>query len=100
VVVRYSTDRRGAELLFLVLAEREQKNSVAIASNEPFAGWGKPSLTHDPSTSRPWCAANVDRLTFGGNIIEPGTRVLPPGAQRPHLTRLAHHDRTVECHVY
>jgi hypothetical protein len=31
-------DRRGAELLFQVLTEREEKNSVAIASNESFAG--------------------------------------------------------------
>ncbi|WP_242663664.1 ATP-binding protein [Mycobacterium syngnathidarum] len=30
-------DRRGAELLFQVLTEREEKNSVAIASNEGFA---------------------------------------------------------------
>lgn len=29
-------DRRGAELLFQVLTEREEKNSVAIASNESF----------------------------------------------------------------
>lgn len=29
-------DRRGAELLFQVLTEREEKNSVAIASNEGF----------------------------------------------------------------
>ena len=26
-------DRRGAELLFQVLTEREEKNSIAIASN-------------------------------------------------------------------
>jgi DNA replication protein DnaC len=31
-------DRRGAELLFQVLTEREEKNSVAIASNEPQMG--------------------------------------------------------------
>ncbi|MFD8812437.1 ATP-binding protein, partial [Streptomyces sp. NPDC059627] len=30
-------DCRGAELLFEVLAEREEKNSVAIASNESFS---------------------------------------------------------------
>ncbi len=30
-------DRRGAELLFQVLTEREEKASVAIASNKPFA---------------------------------------------------------------
>lgn len=34
-------DRRGAELLFQVLTEREEKNSVAIASNEAFGGWTK-----------------------------------------------------------
>lgn len=31
-------DRRGAELLFQVLTEREEKNSVAIASNESSNG--------------------------------------------------------------
>ena len=30
-------NRRGAELLFQVLTEREEKNSVAIASNESFS---------------------------------------------------------------
>ncbi len=60
-------DRRGAELLFQVLTEREEKNSVAIASNESFSGWTK-TFT-DPRL----CAAIVDRLTFGGNIVETGT---------------------------
>lgn len=60
-------DRRGAELLFQVLTEREEKNSVAIASNEAFTGWGK-TFT-DPRL----CAAIVNRLTFGGNLIETGT---------------------------
>lgn len=60
-------DRRGAELLFQVLTEREEKNSVAIASNESFGGWTK-TFT-DPRL----CAAIVDRLTFGGNILETGT---------------------------
>jgi DNA replication protein DnaC len=59
-------DRRGAELLFQVLTEREE-NSVAIASNESFSGWTK-TFT-DPRL----CAAIVDRLTFGGNILETGT---------------------------
>jgi DNA replication protein DnaC len=31
-------DRRGAELLFQVLTEREEKNSLAIASNDSFGG--------------------------------------------------------------
>jgi hypothetical protein len=37
----------------------------AIASNDSFSGWTK--------TDALLCAAIVDRLTFGGNIIEPGT---------------------------
>jgi DNA replication protein DnaC len=60
-------DRRGAELLFQVLTEREERNSIAIASNESFSGWTK-TFT-DPRL----CAAIVDRLTFGGNIIETGS---------------------------
>ena len=57
----------GAELLFQVLTEREETNSVAIASNESCSGWTKTYT--DPRL----CAAIVDRLTFGGNIIETGT---------------------------
>jgi DNA replication protein DnaC len=34
-------DKRGAELLFQVLTEREEKASVAIATNESFSGWTK-----------------------------------------------------------
>jgi DNA replication protein DnaC len=60
-------DRRGAELLFQVLTEREEKNSVAIASNEAFSGWTK-TFT-DPRL----CAAIVDRITFGGTILETGS---------------------------
>ena len=60
-------DKRGAELLFQVLTEREEKASVAIASNEASSGWTK-TFT-DPRL----CAAIVDRLTFGGSIIETGT---------------------------
>jgi DNA replication protein DnaC len=60
-------DKRGAELLFQVLTEREESNSVAIASNESFGGWTK-TFT-DPRL----CAAIVDRLTYGGNILETGT---------------------------
>lgn len=60
-------DRHGAELLFQVLTEREEKNSVAIASNESFGGWTKTCT--DPRL----CAAIVDRLTFNGTIIETGT---------------------------
>lgn len=62
-----SLDRRGAELLFQVLTEREERASVAIATNEPFSSW--PNTFTDPRL----CAAIVDRLTFDGHIIETGT---------------------------
>ncbi|WP_305082791.1 IS21-like element helper ATPase IstB [Nocardia australiensis] len=61
-------DRRGAELLFQVLTEREERTSVAIVSNRSFAGWSK------IFTDAALCAAIIDRLTFGGNIIETGTQ--------------------------
>ncbi len=60
-------DRRGAELLFQVLTEREERKSVAIVSNRSFADWS--TIFTDAGL----CAAIIDRLTFGGNIIETGT---------------------------
>jgi DNA replication protein DnaC len=59
--------RRGAEPLFQVLTEREERSAIAIASSEPFSRWTK-TFT-DPRL----CAAIVDRLTFAGQIIETGT---------------------------
>ena len=47
-------DRRGAEMLFQVLTEREETASVAIASNESF-GCGSPEVTRlacSPSQAR------------------------------------------------
>ncbi|WP_327120401.1 IS21-like element helper ATPase IstB [Nocardia sp. NBC_01730] len=60
-------DRRGAELLFQVLTEREERKAVAIVSHRGFSGWSK---TFTDARLR---AAIIDRLTFGGNIIETGT---------------------------
>ena len=40
---------------------------MAIASNDSFSGWTK------TFTDARLCAAIVDRLTFGGNIIDTGT---------------------------
>jgi DNA replication protein DnaC len=62
-----SVDPRGAELLFQVLTEREERASVAVASNHPFSEWGR-TFT-DPRLA----AAVVDRLTFNAHIIETGT---------------------------
>ena len=59
-------DARGAELLFQVLTEREERASVAIASNAPFSEWGRTF-----SDAR-LAAAVVDRLTFRAHILETG----------------------------
>ncbi len=59
-------DPRGAELLFQVLTEREERASVAVASNAPFSEWG--ATFTDPRLA----AAVVDRLTFRAHIIETG----------------------------
>jgi DNA replication protein DnaC len=60
-------DPRGAELLFQVITEREERASVACASNASFSDWG--ATFTDPRLA----AAVVDRLTFRANIIETGT---------------------------
>lgn len=60
-------DRRGAELLFQVITAREEKSSIAIASNSTFTEWS--ATFTDPRL----CAAIVDRVTFNATIIETGT---------------------------
>ena len=60
-------DPRGAELLFQVLTEREERASVAVASNAPFSEWGR------TFTDARLAAAVVDRLTFRAHIIETGS---------------------------
>ena len=60
-------DTRGAELFFQILTEREEKSSIAVASNLPFSEWGQ--VITDPRL----VAAIVDRLTFRAHIIETGT---------------------------
>jgi DNA replication protein DnaC len=49
-------DRRGSELVFQVLTEREEQSAVAMASNDSFSGWSK-TFT-DPRL----CSAIVDQL--------------------------------------
>jgi len=60
-------DARGSELLFQILTEREEKASIALASNLPFSEWG--GVIPDPRL----VAAIVDRVTFNAHIIETGT---------------------------
>ena len=69
-------DDRGAELLFQVITERDEKASIAVASNHPFSEWGR-TFT-DPRLA----AAVVDRVTFNAHIIETGTN-----SYRLHTTR-------------
>jgi DNA replication protein DnaC len=63
----YSWTLGGAELLFQIVTEREEKASIATGSNLPFSEWG--SIIPDPRL----VAAIVDRLTFHAHIIETGT---------------------------
>ncbi len=60
-------DPRGAELLFQVLTEREERASIAVATNAPFSEWA--NTFTDPRL----CAAIIDRLTFNALIIETGS---------------------------
>ena len=61
-------DPRGTELLFQVITEREERASIAIATNLPFSEWG--SVFPDPRL----VAAIVDRVTFNAHILETGTQ--------------------------
>src|SRR6185437_5860327 len=73
VVARYGRldllllDARGAELLFQIITEREERASVAIGTNLPFSEWG--TVFPDPRL----VAAIVDRVTFNAHIVETGT---------------------------
>lgn len=60
-------DSRGSELLFQILTEREERASVALASNLPFSEWGQ--IIPDPRL----VAAIVDRVTFNAHILQTGS---------------------------
>jgi DNA replication protein DnaC len=60
-------DPRGAELLFQVITEREERASIAVASNLPFSEWG--SVFPDGRLA----TAVVDRLTYRAHVLETGT---------------------------
>ena len=61
-------DPRGAELLFQIITEREERAAVAIGTNLPFSEWG--TVVPDPRL----VAAIVDRVTFNAHILETGTQ--------------------------
>ena len=60
-------DARGSELLFQILTEREEKASIAVASQPALQRMGP--VIPDPRL----VAAIVDRVTFNAHIIETGT---------------------------
>jgi DNA replication protein DnaC len=60
-------DQKSAELLFQILTEREERASIAIASNAPFSEWTK------TFTDKRLAAAVIDRITYKAHIIETGT---------------------------
>ena len=61
-------DPRGAELLFQIITEREERASIGIGTNLPFSEWG--TIFPDPRL----VAAIVDRVTFNAHILETGTQ--------------------------
>src|SRR5262249_58691439 len=61
-------DRHGAELLFQIITEREERASIGVATNLPFSEWG--TVFPDPRL----VAAIVDRVTFNPHILETGTQ--------------------------
>ncbi|HEY2080366.1 MAG TPA: IS21-like element helper ATPase IstB [Streptosporangiaceae bacterium] len=61
-------DPRGAELLFQIITERDEKASVGLATNLPFSEWG--TVFPDPRL----VAAIVDRVTYNAHILETGTQ--------------------------
>jgi DNA replication protein DnaC len=62
-------DPRGAELLFQIITEREERASIAIAiaTNLPFSEWGQ--RVPRPSARR----RDRHRVTFNAHILETGT---------------------------
>jgi DNA replication protein DnaC len=61
-------DPRGAELLFQIITEREERASIGIGTNLPFSEWG--TVFPDPRL----VAAIADRVTFNAHILETGTQ--------------------------
>jgi DNA replication protein DnaC len=76
-----SLDTKGAELLFQVLTEREERASVAVATNSTFSELGK--VFSDPRLA----GAVVDRLTFRSLIVETGTESFRLRSQAPRRRR-------------
>jgi DNA replication protein DnaC len=76
-------DPRGAELLFQIITEREERASIGIGTNLPFSEWG--SVFPDPRL----VAAIVDRVTFNAHILETGTQSYRLRTSKTKATRRA-----------
>jgi DNA replication protein DnaC len=75
-------DRRGAELLFQVLIEREEKDGVAIASNDSFGSW--------PRSPTPACARllSTDSRSAATSLRpEPTPTAVSAGSSTPSASR-------------
>ncbi len=71
-------DPRGAELPFQIITAREERASIAVASNAPFSERGH---TFPDARLAP---AVVDRLTFHATIITTGSHSYRLTSSRPH----------------
>ncbi|MFZ0191837.1 MAG: IS21-like element helper ATPase IstB [Streptosporangiaceae bacterium] len=83
-------DRRGAELLFQVLTEREERSAIAIASNEPFskahtftATYASQQLKYHRFGDRRGCAGRFGRCSTGGRESR------RPGSSRRRISAAA-----------
>jgi DNA replication protein DnaC len=72
-------DPQGAELLFQIITERDEKAPVGLATNLPFSEWG--TVFPDPRL----VAAIVDRVTFNAHILETGTHSYRLATSKPSL---------------
>jgi DNA replication protein DnaC len=85
-----SLDARGAELLFQVLTGREERASVAVATNSTFSELGK------VFTDARLAGAVVDRLTFSALIIETGTELFRLRSSKESGRRTSRHSQRRE----
>lgn len=56
-------DPRGAEPLFQVLTERDERASIVVVSNAPLSEWGQ-------TFTDPACCRECHRLTIRVHILE------------------------------
>src|SRR5262249_14875678 len=83
-------DPRGAELLFQIITEREERASPAAPPNPPASNWAHPS----PAPRRP--AAAVARLPSRAHTINPAPqsyRLRTPRPTKPTRPRPASKDQ-------